>query len=205
MKLIVGLGNPERKHADTRHNVGFRVCDALAAAMSTPLDRQKFQARAAEVATPRGTLMILEPQTYMNLSGRSVAAAVRFYQLDLDDVLVVCDDFNLPCGQLRLRRGGSHGGHNGLRDIIERLATDGFPRLRLGTGPLVGRDPVAFCLTRFEPDEAPTVQDMIAAGAEAARTWLDGGIDEAMNRYNAKGSPLPDPTPGGPSTEEDSM
>lgn len=185
MRLIVGLGNPGRKYAGTRHNLGYRVCESLAADLGGTFDREKFQSRAAEVAGPDGTVLLLMPQTYMNLSGHAVSAAARFYRLELSDVLVVSDDFNLPVGQIRLRRGGSHGGHNGLRHVIEALGTDMFPRLRLGTGPLEGRDPVAFCLTTFAPEEREPVERMVRTAADAARAWLESGIDEAMNRFNA--------------------
>lgn len=189
MRLVVGLGNPGREYAQTRHNLGFRVCDRLAATLGTPLAREKFDSLVAEAAIAGDKVMLLEPQTFMNLSGQAVAAAVRFYRLDLAALLVVCDDFNLALGQLRFRRGGSDGGHNGLASVIECLDTEAFARLRLGVGPLDDRDPVTFCLGRFEPAELARADTMVQAAAEAVVTWLESGIDEAMNRFNTTGSP----------------
>jgi PTH1 family peptidyl-tRNA hydrolase len=191
MRLVVGLGNPDRKYAGTRHNLGFRVCDRLAERHAAGFDREKFSSQVAEFESAAEKVVLLKPQTYMNLSGQAVGAALGFYQLELSDVLLVCDDFNLDLGRLRLRREGSHGGHNGLRDVIARLGTDQFPRLRLGVGPLAGSDPVAFCLTKFAESERDVVEEMIASAAEAVSVWLEKGVEEAMNRFNAKGSPDP--------------
>jgi len=190
-RLVVGLGNPGRKYAATRHNLGFRVCDELLRRHGGGGgEREKFSSLATDLELPGGvSALLLKPQTYMNLSGQAVQKAVGFYGLDLSDVLVVCDDFNLDLGRLRLRPSGSHGGHNGLRDIIARLGTDAFPRLRLGIGPLGGEDPVAFCLQPFAAGERDEVERMVQSAAEAVSVWLEGGIDEAMNRFNAKGSP----------------
>lgn len=189
MRLVVGLGNPDGKYADTRHNLGYRVCDELSRRHATDFGREKFQSLVAEAQTPGGKVVLLKPLTYMNLSGQAVAAAVGFYQLALSEVLVVCDDFNLDLGRLRIRTGGSHGGHNGLRDIMARLGAEEFPRLRLGIGPLGGADPVGFCLTGFAAGERDEVERMIQTAAEAVDVWLDQGTQEAMNRFNAKGTP----------------
>jgi PTH1 family peptidyl-tRNA hydrolase len=190
MRLVVGLGNPDRKYVDTRHNLGYRVCDELCRRWAIDFSREKFQSLVAEVQTPAEKVVLLKPLTYMNLSGQAVAAAVGFYQLDLSDVLVVCDDFNLDLGRLRVRTGGSHGGHNGLRDIIARVGSEQFPRLRLGIGPLPRgtMDPADFCLTGFAPEERDGVKEMIQTAAEAVSVWLDKGIQETMNRFNAKGT-----------------
>jgi peptidyl-tRNA hydrolase, PTH1 family len=188
MRLVVGLGNPDRKYAGTRHNLGFRVCDKLSQQVGAEFTGEKFHSLVADADTPDGPVLLLKPQTYMNLSGQAVVAALRFYKASLDDLLVVCDDFNLDLGRLRFRREGSHGGHNGLRDIIARLGTDAFPRLRLGIGPLGDGDPVRFCLTGFAPGEQEDVEQMIDAATTGAQFWLDRGINEAMNQYNAKGT-----------------
>ena len=124
MRLIVGLGNPGKHYAATRHNLGFRVCDQLCERLSTSWSGEKFSSRIAEARPEQGRVTLLEPQTFMNLSGQAVTAALGFYRLDLADLLVICDDFNLPLGQLRLRTGGSHGEHNGLRSIIELLGAE---------------------------------------------------------------------------------
>jgi len=189
MRLVVGLGNPGQEYATTRHNLGFRVCDRLCPTLSCGFDRERFESGVAEAVVDGRKVMLLKPQTFMNLSGRAAAAAMRFYRLEMDDLLVVCDDFNLELGQLRFRRGGSHGGHNGLRNIIEHLGGEAFPRLRLGTGPLGDADPVAFCLTRFAAGDAPQVDRMIDTAAEAVSAWLTRGIDEAMNQFNVRMSP----------------
>lgn len=188
MRLVVGLGNPDRKYAGTRHNLGFCVCDKLSQRVGAEFTREKFHSLVAEADTSDESVLLLKPQTYMNLSGQAVVAALRFYQASLDDLLVICDDFNLDLGRLRFRREGSHGGHNGLRDIIARLGTDAFPRLRLGIGPLGGCDPVRFCLTGFAPGDQANVEQMIDAAATGAQFWLDRGIDDTMNQYNAKGA-----------------
>ncbi len=191
MRLVIGLGNPGAEYADTRHNLGFRVLEDVCKGSGTSLDREKFHSRVAEVTAPGGKALLMAPLTYMNLSGRAVAAAARFYKPTLEDVLVVCDDFNLPLGQLRFRRSGSHGGHNGLRDVIERLGTNEFPRLRLGVGPLEGEDSVQFCLSRFRPDEQAPAEAMVSRAAGAVTAWLESDIDEVMNRFNSKISPEP--------------
>ena len=186
MRLIVGLGNPGQRYAQTRHNVGFRVCEKLCARLATSWSGEKFSSRLAEARPSQGKVTLLEPQTFMNLSGQAVSAAVGFYRLDLAEVLVICDDFNLPLGQLRLRTGGSHGGHNGLRSIIELLGTEEFPRLRLGVGPVEEMDAVDFCLAKFRPGEEGQVEEMATRAADAAQVWLEAGIGEAMNRFNTK-------------------
>lgn len=198
MRLVVGLGNPGKQYEATRHNLGFRVVDRLCDRLGEVSTKQRFASLVTEAGGPafagrsrydgRGPgrkVLLLRPQEFMNLSGRAVAEAVRFYKLDLSDLLVVCDDFNLPFGRLRFRRNGSHGGHNGLRSIIELLSRDEFSRLRLGIGPLGGEDAVSFCLKRFRPGESEDVEQMILAAAEAVTVWLEKGIDEAMNCFNA--------------------
>jgi PTH1 family peptidyl-tRNA hydrolase len=185
MHLVVGLGNPGRKYEATRHNLGYRVCDRLAEAFGASFDRDRFESLVAEAGVGGDKVLLVKPITFMNLSGRAVSAAAGFYKLPTERLLVVCDDFNLPLGQLRLRREGSHGGHNGLRDVIARLGTDAFPRLRMGIGPLAGRDPVPFCLAPFPPAEREAAEEMVQRAADAVRTALDSGLDEAMNRFNA--------------------
>jgi PTH1 family peptidyl-tRNA hydrolase len=186
MRLIVGLGNPGKRYAETRHNLGFRVCDQLCERLATSWSGEKFSSRIAEARPTQGRVTLLEPQTFMNLSGQAVSAAVGFYRLELSEVLVICDDFNLPLGQLRLRTGGSHGGHNGLRSIVESLGAEEFPRLRLGVGPVAGMDTVDFCLAKFPPGEEAEVEEMVTRAADAAGVWLEAGIGEAMNRFNSK-------------------
>ncbi len=188
MHLVVGLGNPGKQYDQTRHNLGFRVCGELRERLPSGTLRERFSSRVTETSGPGGKVLLIEPQTYMNLSGRAVAEAVGFYKVPMQDVLVVCDDFNLPLGRLRLRRDGSHGGHNGLRNVIECLGDDAFARLRIGIGPLDGRDPVSFCLGTFRPEEQGEVERMIRAAADAVLYWLEAGLDAAMNRFNSTGT-----------------
>jgi len=185
MKLIVGLGNPGAKYAGTRHNVGFRVLDRLAEQFGEGTGKDKFDGRLMEAKVAGQRALLLWPQTYMNRNGESVRLAVEFYKLDLVDLLVVCDDFNLPLGKLRFRREGSAGGQNGLADVIERLGTEAFARLRLGIGPVPERwDPADFVLSRFEAAEQETIDETIARAAEGVACWVAEGIEAGMNRFN---------------------
>ena len=185
MKLIVGLGNPGRKYRRTRHNVGFEVLAQLASQFGTGKPRQRFEGEVVEANLDRQKVLLLSPLTYMNRSGSSVRPAQQYFDLDYADLLVVCDDFNLPLGSLRFRRSGSAGGQNGLRDIINRLETDQFPRLRIGVGPLPNRiDPADFVLERFQRTDRDAVSQVIDQAATGAVDWVREGIDSCMNRYN---------------------
>ena len=134
MKVVVGLGNPGKRYDRTRHNVGYAVVDILAAGTKAGKAQNRFQARLVELAEDAGKVLLVKPETFMNLSGQSVRQVLDFYKLPLEDLLVVCDDINLPLGKLRFRARGSHGGHNGLRNIQEHLGTTEYSRLRLGVG-----------------------------------------------------------------------
>ncbi|MBY0458393.1 MAG: aminoacyl-tRNA hydrolase [Gemmataceae bacterium] len=185
MKVIVGLGNPGPKYANTRHNVGFDVIDYLAAGPGVSTPREKFEALVAELKEGDETILLVKPLTFMNLSGKSVRAILDFYKLSVADVLVICDDMNLPLGKLRVRTKGSHGGQNGLRNIQEQLGTDGYARLRLGIGqPAVG-DAVDFVLGKFKPGEKAVVENAIATAAQACLVWARQGVEACMNRFNA--------------------
>ena len=186
MKLIAGLGNPDSKYDDTRHNVGFRVVDALAERFGATVRRKKFNALAEEVHAEDMKLLLLKPQQYMNRSGHAVATAAGFYKLSPADILVVTDDMALDVGRIRLRAKGSAGGHNGLKDIIVRLGSDDFPRLRVGIGDSGQMDAAAYVLSRFSADEREVVDQMIRTAVDAIGCWLRDGIDIAMTRYNAK-------------------
>ncbi|HZL88589.1 MAG TPA: aminoacyl-tRNA hydrolase [Pirellulaceae bacterium] len=187
MKLIALLGNPGAQYKDTRHNVGFDVAAVLAKKYSHSTPRAKFQGEIAEAAIGPERVLLLTPLTFMNLSGASVLATRDFYKIEPADTLVVCDDFNLPLGKLRLRPKGSAGGQNGLADILRRLGTEEIPRLRLGIGPLPpGRDAAGFVLTRFAKDEQPIIADAVQRAAEAAAVWAQQGLQAAMNLYNTE-------------------
>ena len=189
MKVVVGLGNPGLKYAGSRHNVGFEVVAELARRHGASKPKLKYEAELAEAALGSEKVLLVAPQTYMNLSGRSVQPLVDFYQLPLDDLLVVCDDFNLDLGRLRLRPGGSAGGQKGLADIILRLGTEEFPRLRIGIGRPPGRmDSADYVLGRFRKDERQEIEHAVLAAADGVEIWTRDGLAAAMNRVNAPGA-----------------
>ena len=178
--LVVGLGNPGRRYANTRHNAGFLVLDRLAAAEGIAF-REKGEALLAEWG--RGWLM--KPLTYMNLSGRAVAPFVRRKGIPLERLLVVHDDMDLPLGRIRLKHGGSSGGQKGVASIIEALGEDGFDRLRIGIGrPPAGVDPVDWVLSPFAPDERAVLERVLEAATEAVRVWEKEGLKSAQSRFN---------------------
>lgn len=185
MKLLVGLGNPGHAYRDTRHNVGFEVLEMLATRAGAPARKQRFQGEAAQ-ATIRGVpVLLLWPLTWMNLSGSSVLAARDFYKIPDSDMIVICDDFNLPLDTIRLRPGGSAGGQNGLADVLARLGTTTIPRLRLGIGPVpAGWKAADFVLGKFPKAERDRVGVVIERAADAAEEWAALGIQAAMNAYN---------------------
>lgn len=186
MKLVVGLGNPGRKYQATRHNIGFEVLSNLARRYAVGSPRNNFQGEIIE-ADLRGTrALLLWPQTYMNRSGTSVVQARDFYKLENEQLLVVCDDFNLPLAKLRFRARGSSGGQKGLQDIIRALGTEEFARLRVGIGqPPESWDPVDFVLGRFSKEERAEVEHLVVQAADAVVEWAAEGIETCMNRHNA--------------------
>jgi PTH1 family peptidyl-tRNA hydrolase len=189
MKVVVGLGNPGPKYAGTRHNVGFDVVDYLAAAPGCGPFRSKFQAAVAEWKDGGEPVLLVKPETFMNLSGRAVRQVVDFYKLSAAELLVVSDDFNLPLGKLRVRSKGSHGGQNGLRDIQQHLGTDEYARLRVGVGQPGPGEAVDFVLSRFKPGERAAVEETIARAADAVLVWVRSGIEACMNRANGPDEP----------------
>ncbi len=189
MKLVVGLGNPGGKYRDTRHNVGFSVVSLLAQQAGAEKPRHKFEAEVCEIGLEGERALLLCPSTYMNLSGKSVLPARDFYKLDCESILVVCDDFNLPLGRLRIRPEGSAGGQKGLQDILQRLGTQQVPRLRLGIGPTpAGWNPADFVLGKFTKAEQEQLEVTVATATDAVRVWCRDGIAAAMNRFNAVGA-----------------
>ncbi|MBM4009849.1 MAG: aminoacyl-tRNA hydrolase [Planctomycetes bacterium] len=185
MKLLVGLGNPGNASKDTRHNVGFEVLEVLARRAGSPSRRQRFQGEVAQ-ATIRGVpALLLWPLTWMNLSGSSVLAARDFYKIQDSDMIVICDDFNLPLDTVRLRPAGSSGGQNGLADVLVRLGTESIPRLRLGIGPVpAGRKAADFVLGKFSQADRERVAAVVDRAATAAEDWVGLGIQAAMNAHN---------------------
>lgn len=184
-RLVVGLGNPGPRYAHTRHNAGFMVVDAFAARHGVSVDRFGWQALYAELRVGGDRVVLLKPQTYMNLSGESVAPALRWYKCTLQDLIVIYDDMDLPLGRLRLRLAGSSGGHNGMKSLIEHLGSDQFPRIRVGIGrPPAGWAVPDWVLSPFAPEEEPVIRDAVTRAAEAVEVALRLGFQAAMNRFN---------------------
>ncbi len=189
MRLVVGLGNPGPKYAGTRHNVGFDVLAELASRYGAPRGSLKFEGELVEVMIGPERTLLLAPQTYMNLSGRSVRAAVNFYKLPLEHLLVISDDLNLPTAQLRLRGSGSSGGQKGLQNTIDQLGTDKFARLRIGIDrPRPGFPATDYVLQRFSKAEREKMEIAVAAAADGVEVWVREGLEAAMNRVNVRES-----------------
>ncbi len=185
MKLVVGLGNPGKQYEGTRHNVGFEVITELARRYDVGRPKAKFNAELAEAFVNSEKTVLMCPLTFMNLSGRSVGEAVEFFKLPLDDLIVICDDLNLPVARLRMRPGGSAGGQNGLKDIIARLGSQDFCRLRIGIDrPPGGRDSSDWVLGRFDDQQKTDVKTAITRAADAVECWIASGTGEAMSRFN---------------------
>ncbi|WP_310583761.1 aminoacyl-tRNA hydrolase [Deinococcus sp.] len=188
MKIVVGLGNVGTQYARTRHNVGWLVLDELARRHAPAGQGWRKDTHAELIELRLGTekVLLVRPQTMMNLSGRAVQPLLSYYRLEPDALLVVQDDLDSPFGLLRLRRGGRHGGQNGLRDIIARLGTEAFDRLKIGISrPPAGRSPADWVLSRWADDEQATLQQLVTLGASAAETWAMHGLQEAQGRYNS--------------------
>lgn len=184
MKVIVGLGNPGAEYAETRHNAGFLAVDGYAEQLSIEF-RVKFQGQWAEAVGKTGKILLLKPQTYMNLSGRAVRELLQFYKIPCEDLLVVHDDMDLPLGKIRLRERGSAGGHNGIRSLIAELGTENFWRLKIGVGrPSANRDPAQYVLSPFTADELPVVEDVLESSGKVLDLWLNNEAVKAMNIYN---------------------
>ena len=183
--MIVGLGNPGIEYQFTPHNMGFLTIDRLADELKVEVRNRNCKALTARAAIGDEQVLLAKPETFMNLSGRCVRQALDFYQVPLEELLVVCDDFNLPLGKLRFRPHGTHGGHNGLRDIQQHLGTAEYTRLRIGVGAPPEEGAVDHVLSRFRPAERPVIDDALAAATQAVVYWIHHGIEKAMNQYNA--------------------
>lgn len=199
IRLIVGLGNPGPRYAATRHNVGFEIVDRLVRARGWAWKAERKW--SAEIARPNdGSLVLVKPQTYMNLSGESVGRIAAFFKIAPGAVLVIHDDVDLPLGRLRLRASGSAGGHNGIKSIIQHLGTDAFPRLkfgvgRAGEGEAPRRDTIDHVLGRFDPAENETLEKSLARAIDAVDCALSAGLAAAMNRFNQNPEAAPKPRP----------
>ena len=185
--LIVGLGNPDRKYEHTRHNSGFLCVDRLAEQEHFSLDRLKYKALFADVRIDGHRCILLKPQTYMNLSGEAVREAAAFYKIPPEHILVIFDDISLDVGKLRIRRKGSHGGHNGIKSIVNCIGSSDFPRIKIGVGkkPHPDYDLADWVLSSFTKQETPLLSEALDNACAAIRLILDGKVDTAMNRYNS--------------------
>ena len=185
--LVVGLGNPDRKYQNTRHNTGFLAVDEIARQLGTVIDRKKFDALTADVILAGELVLLMKPQTYMNLSGVSVEKAASFYKIPPENILVLFDDISLDTGKLRIRRKGSHGGHNGIRSIIDYLQSDNFPRIKIGVGerPNPNYDLADWVLSNFTEAERKAIQEAAIPCREIAELIIQGNIEKAMNLYNS--------------------
>jgi len=186
MQMIVGLGNPGKKYAYTRHNVGFKVIDLLGGALGIEINKKGFGSHLGKGEYAGKQVLLLKPMQYMNCSGQPVAEAVAFYKMDLSDVLVVLDDMWLEPGQIRLRTKGSAGGHNGLTDVVEKLGTEDVPRLRVGIGQCQMGEAVGYVLSEPGRNEADLVNQGIGRAKDAAICWLEEGIGAAMTKHNSR-------------------
>jgi PTH1 family peptidyl-tRNA hydrolase len=187
MKIVVGLGNPGRKYERTRHNAGFMAVDELARAAGIALSQEKCHALLGKGAMGTEKVVLAEPQTYMNDSGRSVAALLKDSYASVADLIVLHDELDLAAGVVRVKTGGGHGGHNGLRSIIEYLGTADFVRVRIGIGrPVPGMDTADYVLSPFFAEEREAAAAAVVTAAEAARVIVSQGVTKAMNQFNQK-------------------
>ena len=189
--LIVGLGNPGEDYAKTRHNAGFLLVEKLAAQWRSGWTKErKFQARVSRAERGGRTVLLAEPQTFMNLSGESVAALMQFYQLSLERLLLVVDDADLPLGEIRLRPGGGAGGHHGLESVTQHVSSREYARLRIGIGRSgESRQITSYVLGKFSPGESALLDKVLERAAGQVECWLDAGIQKAMSQFNGVVSP----------------
>lgn len=185
MKLVVGLGNPGAEYAGTRHNVGFEIVAMLAERASITLSEKRFKGRLGRGRLATQAVALLEPMTFMNLSGESVGPAAGFYKIPTEEIIVVHDDLDLDLGRIKLKRGGGHGGHNGLRSLIQHLPSVDFTRVRVGVGrPPPGWDSADHVLSKFSSEERPRADEVIRIAADAVEHIVKDGLRQAMMVYN---------------------
>jgi PTH1 family peptidyl-tRNA hydrolase len=184
VKLVVGLGNPGSEYAETRHNLGFKVIETLENALSIEVNKRKFAARIGEGSYAGRRLILMKPWKFMNRSGESVATAVGFYKLGLNDLIVITDDMALEVGRIRVRAKGSAGGHNGLADIIEKLGSNAFARCRVGIGPARPAEAVGHVLSRPPVQDRQLLNEAILRARDAVLCWIEFGIEKTMNEFN---------------------
>ncbi len=187
--LVVGLGNPGKKYENTRHNTGFLVMDTLCREHGVSCDRSRFRALTGEAVLGGKRVLLLKPQTFMNLSGEAVREAAAFYKIPPERVLVIFDDISLPVGTLRIRAKGSSGGQNGVKNIIAQLGSEQFPRIKVGIGgkPHPDYDLADWVLSSFRPEEQESMQDAAKRAAAAVSELIEHGVPSAVQKYNGKG------------------
>lgn len=185
--IVAGLGNPEPKYENTRHNAGFIAVDEIAKDLNASFNKQKFKAKCAETTIDGVKLHLIKPLTYMNLSGQAIGEAASFYKIPPENIIVIFDDISLEPGKLRIRRKGTHGGHNGIKSIIECIGSDNFPRIKLGVGakPHPDYDLAAWVLSGFRPEEKAELLKAAQSCTDIIRLIISGKTDNAMNKYNS--------------------
>lgn len=185
MKMIIGLGNPGKQYERTRHNVGFHVIDELSDRLGASMMQSKFNGMYTVIHSPKGKVMLVKPLTYMNLSGECVRPLMDYYEVELNDIVVIYDDLDLDPGKIRLRQRGSAGGHNGMKSIIQHTGSDTFNRVRIGIGrPTTGQKVSDYVLSPFSQEESPLIQEVIGKSASACEAWLEKPFLEVMNNFN---------------------
>lgn len=184
MKLVVGLGNPTKEYEQTRHNVGFMVMDRLADVMNVSISSSKFKGEYVKFKYKGEDVILLKPMTYMNNSGESVIQVMKYFKIDVSDVLVIYDDMDMPVGKLRLRESGSAGGHNGVKSLIAHMGTQQFKRIRVGIDKHPRIKVIDYVLGHFQKDERPLIDEGIENAVKAIETYLEKGFVAAMNAYN---------------------
>lgn len=186
MYVIAGLGNPGKKYENTRHNMGFITIDRLAEKHDIKVDKLKFKALVGEGRIAGQKVLLVKPQTYMNLSGESIREVMHFYKLDPEDLIVIYDDIDIELGALRIRKFGSAGTHNGMRSVVYQLQSDRFPRIRVGIGSQKRGDLVDFVIGGFSKAEVPVLEETVDKAVAAIECIVEEDIDLAMNRFNTK-------------------
>lgn len=186
MYIIAGLGNPGKNYVGTRHNMGFEVIDTIAAKYNININKEKFKAQFGEGRIGNEKVILVKPQTFMNLSGESIREFVEFYKLDSENLIVIYDDISLPVGKLRIRPKGSAGGHNGMKSIIYQIQSDVFPRIKVGVGAPENKDYdlADYVLGRFTKEEVETLIPVAVKAASAVETIITAGTEKAMSEYN---------------------
>ena len=185
--LVVGLGNPDKRYRNTRHNTGFIAVDYMAKQLGVEIGKKKFDSLTAETVIAGEKVLLMKPQTYMNLSGGAVEKAASFYKIPPENVIIIFDDISLPVGKLRIRRKGTHGGHNGIRSIIDYLQSENFPRIKAGIGerPNPNYDLADWVLSTFKEDELKGIEEVASHCLDIVKLIIEGKIEQAMSKYNS--------------------